>query len=302
MKRIGIALGLVALSASSMTVQAQPPRARDDRPRAAHTQPDRRGAIRARLEARRAELSRSLEQVQRALRLLDEGAPPEQIRSAIRQAEHGRDQAPDRPAARGKRSPGGKRGPGARRHDDHDEPAFARADRPTDELGPDERQAAMEFLREHNPEMAQRLTRAMRENPEEAERALGRILPRLMPRVRELRELRERDPELFEFRIREMADGRDVMAATRRVGEARRSGEGEEEAIAHLREALAGQFEHRLEMKRHEIATLERRMGELREQLERQQDEREQWIQNELRQRLDRVDRFTGDRRPRDDQ
>ncbi|MFG0326832.1 MAG: hypothetical protein ACF8SC_06150 [Phycisphaerales bacterium JB037] len=167
-------------------------------------------------------------------------------------------------------------------------PEFRRGGSPTDRpsgRGPDpDPEQAMRRLAAAWPELAGAIREEMARDPELA-RQIGQ---RLRPRLAELMELRETDPELARVRLAEFRAGFEMMLATRDLRAAHLVGEGD--AIATAREKLRGTLERTLEARlvaqRFEIRRLEAKLESLREELAEREAERADQI-DELMVELD---------------
>jgi len=230
-------------------------------------------ALRARLERRLDQMKREEKNINDALGRLDKGEAPEEIAKGLRP--EGRVEG--RPDLRGN----GFRGDG--RGDLRSKPdggKSAMQTRPGAEGG-DDHERVMGQLREHMPQLAERMEAWRKTDPESANRILGR----LGPRVREAAELHDRDPEMFALKASEVESGFAVMEATRGVVRARTEGDenGREgrlqEAKEKLRSALGAQFDVRMAVQAKEIEALEQRLVGLRADHESQSSKREHFIE-----------------------
>src|SRR5690606_7663533 len=86
--------------------------------------------------------------------------------------------------------------------------------------GPD-REAVLKFLREHAPEIAERIGQERERNPRMVERILGGMESRIGTIMA------ERDREMRELRTRELRASWEVLGATRALGDALRNEEGD---------------------------------------------------------------------------
>lgn len=151
--------------------------------------------------------------------------------------------------------------------------------------GPDlDPEQAMRRLAAAWPELAGAIREEMARDPELA-RQIGQ---RLRPRLAELLELRESDPELARVRLVEFRAGFEMMLATRDLRTAHLRGEGEaiETAREKLRGALERALESRLIAQRFEIRRLEAKLEALRGELATREAERADQIE-ELMAELD---------------
>lgn len=143
------------------------------------------------------------------------------------------------------------------------------------------RERLMDFLRENNPRMHQRLERLRQHNPEAADQALHDR----QERFRELMQERAEHPEAFAVR-------QEAFAARERVHAAARAlvmNPEDRAAMAEVRDAVEQAFD--VQLKVHEM-TLSRLSAELeaaRERLEEQQANREQAIDSRVEEVIERA-------------
>jgi hypothetical protein len=136
-------------------------------------------------------------------------------------------------------------------------------------LTPEEIQRLRAFIDERMPALSERLAELDRADA----RAVGRVVGRLAPRLRETLALRERSPEMFELRLLELQQSiaiTDGARGLRRVIESK--GEGSAEAIearGAFRTLARAHFDTQLAIQRLEVEALERRVTELKEEIER---------------------------------
>lgn len=153
-------------------------------------------------------------------------------------------------------------------------------------LEPAEREAVLAFVTEHNPPMAERLRASLKDNPDMGERSLAR----LAPHIREV--MAERDPEMRQLRIEEMRSGWETMAAMRKLGDALRkdaAGSEAKEAEAQARELLGAHFDMQVKLRNREIAVLEERIAQIRQELGDKLSERQQYIDQRLKMARERA-------------
>lgn len=140
-------------------------------------------------------------------------------------------------------------------------------------ITPEERETLLALMKEVMPVLAARLETLQNNDPEAAERMSGRLLMRL----REAAELKDREPELYAFKIEELKAWADVMSAAQALRE--RAPESDATALREkLREAVARQFDARQATQNQEIAELEKKLASLREETARKESNRSQAI------------------------
>jgi len=132
-------------------------------------------------------------------------------------------------------------------------------------LSDQEAEQALRVIGRLKPELGEELTRLREDEP----RRFARELEGRFPRVRWLLRLKRFDPEMFELRMRDMELYRSSRDLAERVRAAREAGRSEAEAAARekLDDVVARHFEVRQQIREAELARLERRLAELREQI-----------------------------------
>jgi len=240
------------------------------------------------------DLDERRERVREAIQKIQQGTP-------VREALRGVDLRPER-GPRPEHGPGGPGGPNGepriRMGGDPGGLAEALGDRSTGRRlehppTPEQKAHAMAFMREHLPDIATRMQEYEKTEPERAERALMRIIPRVL----EAEGVRKSDPKLFMLRVREIDGQAKVVEAIRVDREARESKDPAriEQATAELRAALSTQFDTRLELQEHEIESLTRRLEELKNDVQKKRSTRNGAI-DEMAKRV----REFGERRARE--
>jgi hypothetical protein len=118
----------------------------------------------------------------------------------------------------------------------------------------------------------------------------GPPLRRILPRLMELRDLREHDPELFEASRRELRTGIDIMIAAREVRDARGKPQAETDAaVQRLRAAIAEAFDAKRDGARLEITRLEAQLEQTRRRVAEAESNREGTIDEHLAKALRRL-------------
>jgi len=129
----------------------------------------------------------------------------------------------------------------------------------------EEREQVIQFIATEYPEMYNRLLEAQARDPEQHDPAIGRILPEMM----RMRELQERDPELFAVRKSEQR----VEFEVRRLARRYRFAATDEERTAlaeQIRPLVEKQFDIRQRRMEEEVSRLEERIAQLRQRIARQ--------------------------------
>lgn len=225
-----------------------------------------RRALRELIERRLEFSRRQQERMERALRMLEEGADPADVEaefpdigrgpggvgggggpggppSGMMDGDMGDGPPGPRGPGRGQRDPGGGGGGMGGREPPLDRPL-------TDE----ERAAVREFLRTAQPRLHEMFAELEAADPDEASRRLREMFPRIRPMI----ELRQNDPALYELRMRELRTGREAMESARKFIEVERAANTPEaertRAEASLRAAVGAHLDARAEIGRHELA------------------------------------------------
>lgn len=155
-------------------------------------------------------------------------------------------------------------------------------DRPWRRLSPEQMDEAMQLLREHFPQMAERLAAIRERDPDQFERVLGSRMPLLM-------RIMHSDPRMRELIIEDFKQQMEIDRLLPLLAGATNE-EERMELRRQLRAAVHAQFQVRIEKHRRVIADLERRLSEQKRVL----DER---VENADRLIDERVDELMG-RRP----
>ena len=270
-------IGVLAMAHAAVTASAasQPePRGEQGARPAPPGTPDGfigRRALRELIERRLEFSRRQQERMERALRMLEEGADPADVEAefpdigrgpgglgggggpggppgGVMDGDMGDGPPGPRGPGRGQRDPGGGGGGGGGMGGREREPPL---DRP---LTDEERAAVREFLRTAQPRLHEMFAELEAADPDEASRRLREMFPRIRPMI----ELRQNDPALYELRMRELRTGREAMESARKFIEVERAANTPEaersRAEAALRAAVGAHLDARAEIGRHELA------------------------------------------------
>lgn len=227
-------------------------------------QPDR-AVIRERLQRRLDEARAAVTRLETAIKDLDAGKPPAEIRQQL-------DRDRPRPfidALRQRQGP--PRGPSADRGPDREPDRGPdrwpdrgpEANRPPLPPGPVDRPRLMDMLERNNPDFAARLRQLDRDNPE----ASRRLWQRLEPKLRDY--VTEADPEMRTLREADLRNGANLLMANRRLMESKRAGQSQAEIdrqLEGIRTILAERYDLQLKLQQGDIARLERRLAQLRQE------------------------------------
>lgn len=158
---------------------------------------------------------------------------------------------------------------------------------PMDEAGPEARERMLGFLREHAPEVADRLTSLQADAP----RVFEAVMNRLQPKVRDAMRDARREPAMLAARVGEITAGLHIFDAMAAFHAARKLPEGDAaraEKIAAATEkvkaALGEGFDARLRVQELEVEQLARRLAHMRDGIERQRGERAERLDDMTRQ------------------
>lgn len=174
------------------------------------------------------------------------------------------------------------------------------AGEPPEPLSIEEVRRLRVFIDENLPLLGERLRIAEQNDPQAAQRMIGRIAPRL----REAFEARERSPEVFKLRIQELEQGFQLLDAARRTRRVVETDGPESpaatEARARFRELAAAHFDTQLRLQNAEVAELEARIADLRAEIDRKTTHRDEEIDARVDEvlRSSRPDRPEGAGRP----
>lgn len=217
--------------------------------------------------------------------------PPDAPRQDDRPDRPGRDRSDrDRPPGPGG-PPGPGPGPGRERGDNDEDRGNWRNWRPPApvDLNDEQIEKVMAFVRETRPEIAGGLDKLRKEDDKKFRESLRRLGPQVLFMIA----LKERDPEAYERMVKEQALREKVFHLANKALKA----EGEElNAIrAELRAAVAEQVEMRRKYREMELAGLEKRIAEIRQEMSDDLANKQQIIDR----KVDEVIEFAGRMRDR---
>ncbi len=286
-----LAAGTLALCLAATTATANPNSGPDPAPQPTGQAPDRpqrpadgradRRPIRPFLEKRLAEFREAQTAAEQALKMLDEGKSPEEVRKFL--AEHapaGRRGMLDL-GADGERGDHPPPGPGG---DLFGEPGTSPGGPPTDHpLTADEREAVRDILQATFPEMVARFDELMKKDPEAAERRFKQMVPR----VRFLLDLRKNDEPLFKMRLEEIRTTREAVESAAKIAGYERAGakDEDEELIRerrHLHSLVATQMEIRTSVLAHELMQLQERVDRLKKEIGERADSSDEAVNRQV--------------------
>lgn len=185
-------------------------------------------------------------------------------------------------------------------------PKNSRSPRHDGPLTSDQRQAIRDFLRSASPGMLPMIERLERDDPAEAEKRFAEMLPR----VRFLIEMREREPELYNLKLQDIRLGRESVEAARRLAELDKRGPGAEPGEItgqsdRLRTALSEQYDVRGQILAHEVSRLQERQAEVAKEIQGRPARRDEVVQKMMSTLVERekqrMERRGGDGRHKPD-
>jgi len=237
----------------------------------AASETDRRASLRERLEQRLEETRERIARYQRhekgileAIKRLDAGESPDAVMGEMR--ERARDEIRNSRERLARDRVGG--GTGDRPHPGAIDPAS--------------RDRVFQALKARAPRAFERVQSLREQSPEQSDR----LLMRLAPRIRQIEEVQREDPELATLMIVELQANLELTVAARDLRALMQRDDVSDEQIAkareHLREAMRRSFDAHLAIKEHELRRLEERIGSLRREIDRRQSMRDDYIDRQV--------------------
>lgn len=168
----------------------------------------------------------------------------------------------------------------AAREDQPLSPAGDRPMPPPPPLTPDQQQKALEVLRLINPDLADKIAEAQKSSPDRA----ANILRRFGPKLLELAELKNTDPNLYQLRVADQRYNFETFRLIRQLRDARDDGDTAkaDRLTARLRELLNRHFDIRVKLREHELAALEKRIIDIRAELKDHHDRKQQILDEQI--------------------
>jgi len=236
-----------------------------------------RPAVTQFIRKRLAEMKERQAAFETALKRIEAGEDPAKVRDELEPRRNGRrDAGPPRDGPDADGDPEFSRPIGERPGMDRPPPKGG-MDKPVP-ITPEERERALQFLREHMPKVGARVTELAKESPELVDRMLGHWIPK----INELRSIRH-DSELFELKVREMEGGQKIMWAVRAYRDAVSKKTADiDSRKAELREAFSNQYDTQLEIQKRDADRLAKRIESLREEIQKRQTDRESTIDRQI--------------------
>lgn len=264
---------------ASRRVQEQPRDGLKNRPIA-------REALKKRLEKRLSEARDAQKKLEEAIKAMDGGASPEDLRKLL--PEQGalrgvldENEPPEGPFSRGEGSSGRFGG-----HDGDGKGGERRA------MTEQDQPAIREVLQIAAPEMAKSIDELMKKDPEAARKRLAE----LFPRMRGLLEMRDREPRLYKLRLEDLTLARQSIPLAKELLAERQANTDpttpESKAkLQQLRQLIDKQFENRLLGMGFEIESLQSRIEEKQRQLAKMKSEQPQTVDRIMESLIKRADK-----------
>lgn len=148
---------------------------------------------------------------------------------------------------------------------------------PRHDLTPEEVKERLRILREVHPQLAERIAHMKDTDPQR----VGRMLGRHWPMIEDLIRMKEHDPKGLELHIHDMKLIRQSHKLSRQLRrhDSDLTAKKKEQLRLELRELVTSHFEVRQKLKERDLAKLERRIEELREQLHKRITNKSQIIE-----------------------
>lgn len=252
---------LAALTSAPVSAQTEPPAEAREAP-----SQDERAVMLERLERRLAEVREQEETLLGAIERLERGEDVDAVRDDL--SERVRDRFDEFRARRDEwRERRHERGP-------HREEGFG---------------DVVEFLRDQDPRMFERLRRLRERSPERFERFLEQRAPRLREMMRE----REENPEVFAMRKAVFAKEREIFAHVRTLVAEGRADEVKKDEV--LRDLVRERVRLQGALKRLEVQRLRERVEELEAEADAQAAAPAGLVDEQVARIAERVERFVGE-------
>ncbi len=154
---------------------------------------------------------------------------------------------------------------------------------PLPPLDAESRERVLSMLRVQSPELHKEVSSISKSGSTEQ---VDRMIRRLAPKIEEIRRAQDSDPELANLLIFELHANLNLTILSRDHRQVLSSEPRDEVAIAQsqakISEALRISFDAHLALKEHEVAQLETRLADLREEIERRRGMRDEFIDRQI--------------------
>jgi len=268
---------------------------RRDQPReGVKARPLAKEVLRKRLERRLSDVKDAQKKLEEALKAMEGGASNEDLRALL--PEQGalrglldESDSPDGPPTRGvgdAKGPG-EGGPG--RFSGRDGEGRMGERRPLTDA---DREAIREILQSAAPEMAKKIDELMAKDPEAGKKKLNEIVPRM----RAMLDMRERDPKMYKLRLEDLALARQSIPLAKELLDRRQKGESADSAecqaaTKQLRGYISKQFENRMLGIGFEIEQLQSRIEDKRRERTKMQSEQSEAVERIMESLIKRADK-----------
>ena len=150
------------------------------------------------------------------------------------------------------------------------------------QLSPEQIQTALEILNQQNPPLAQRIREAMEKHPDD----VNRLIFQQWPRLGRLVEMKKRDPALFNLTMDEFRLHRQIWQTRVHLRRSNNSPEQTTVLQNQLKEYVEKLFDIRQAMRQQEVQKLEKRLDEVRQQIQTNQVDRQNLINKHVEELL----------------
>ena len=146
-------------------------------------------------------------------------------------------------------------------------------------LSEEDREQAMQVLKDINPELAERLEKSQ-DNPQRSHAMLQRYLPR----IQKLMRLKKSDPKAYKLTIEDTKIELECQKLSHQFKEARKNDEQDRMTEIHgkVAELVEKHFDVRQKLREMELEKLELRLAQARKQLEKRAGNRKELIQTRV--------------------
>jgi len=143
----------------------------------------------------------------------------------------------------------------------------------------------MVVLKDADPDFYSKVERARKESP----RAVRDLLATQSPRLFAMAQLKKNDPELYDLRIDDFKLNRRIDALSHEYARTVKDGKPDGQKLAELKELLQKQFDLRQKTREKELERMEKKVSELREQIQRRKSNKDQMLADRLKELTERV-------------
>ncbi len=139
---------------------------------------------------------------------------------------------------------------------------------------------ALALLKKVRPALAQRLAQVRDESPQR----VGWLIEHRFPHLRYLLELKENDPDMYELRVDDVRLSYESQDLAEQYRQAQKDNNHRQvrELRSKLEKLVESHFEVRQKIRQLELKRLEQRIEDLREQIEKRDDDRDELVEQRL--------------------